>query len=229
MAIAYPPNWSVEEDAGRVAFVHPSDLPGVQISTLGSEFRATTAEQLRDDYYADLTKGCRDVELQWIDSDTYGGVAFEDLAALCENASGEVRFLYVAVGIQGQTKWAILVVDTDDYADNIDTFFNPMLATLNFGTGQAAAQAAPTLTVTPAEVKSGGTVTFQGTGFEPGVGYGVLITDESGQRTGYLEVDADGDGAFAGTIQVSSPGVRLVKVLFGGGDIVATARFVVVP
>lgn len=261
-AIAYPPDWTVEEDTASVAFVHPRGLPGVQISTLGSEFSATTAAQLRDDYYAELTQGCRDVQLQWTDSDTYGGVAFEDLAALCENSSGEVRFLYLAVGLQGSTKWAILIADTDDYADNIDTFFNPMLATLNFGAtaaapsqpsatptarAQATATRAPTprpqatstptpapqssatLTLSANTVAPGGTVEYVGTGFEPGLIYGLIITNEAGAVTLQDSVQADANGEFRGTITVGSAGTRLVSILFGGGDVVAVAILIVTP
>ncbi len=236
-AIAYPPDWVPSRGTRSVAFGHPNGLTGLQVGTRGEASGGKTLEQLRDDYAFELTNECREFRSQGTGTATYSGVQFADLGVSCMDTAGEVSIFYIAVGVQGRTIWAILAWDLiENFGDSVDNFFDPMLATLNLAAPQASAptltpvpQVGPVLTVTPSEVKSGNTVAFQGTQFEPGVNYGILITNENGQSTGYLAVDADANGEFVGTIQVGAPGVRLVKVLFGGGDIVATARFTITP
>ncbi|MFN8516127.1 MAG: hypothetical protein U0841_26775 [Chloroflexia bacterium] len=149
VAIAYPPDWSVEEDQDSITFVHPNGVTGVLISALGERAATLGLEQLREQYFTAVTAGCEKTKPQLGEEEQiYGGVVFISMGSECSMPDG-ARWFYIAVGIDRGRAWGILTVEkvAQVYA-SIDAYFDPMLASLNFG-GQAVASPSPAPTPSP--------------------------------------------------------------------------------
>ncbi|HET8628059.1 MAG TPA: hypothetical protein VFL91_11595 [Thermomicrobiales bacterium] len=133
-ALAYPPGWRVDEsDAAKgVVYVRsPQDNSiWLAISLDGSVQPGVGVDQLRDQFYHDVTQNCDQAGIDATRYNTVAGVTFASLSATCQQGTNLWEY-YIGAGLRGGVEWDFqmhaLYGQYNTYADQD---FSPMLDSL---------------------------------------------------------------------------------------------------
>jgi hypothetical protein len=140
-AIYYPANWTVDESHAHHGYIY-FYAPGVTAPTANATWMAvqTTGvrnpganlDALRDQYYKEqISDKYSQAAIQVTRNNNFSGMTFASVgAAYSEN--GNRCYAYLAAGLQDQVPWYFrLNSPNNDYEQNAETYFSPMLNSLN--------------------------------------------------------------------------------------------------
>ena len=116
---------------GRVEISAPT--PGVSL-TISVDLDRTNVsiDTLRDAQAKGIAGVCKASGVEGTDQETYSGVIFNELIQTCDYGSPPLFVFGIGVGLNNGYPWSFFVSSPyDDYNDNIDTYFQPILDTLN--------------------------------------------------------------------------------------------------
>jgi hypothetical protein len=133
-AIYYPPDWTVDASGvasdGQVEITAPTT--GVSLTMRVDTDRTNTSiDTLRDAQAKGIASVCKASGVEGTDQETYSGVIFNELIQTCDYGTPPLFVFGIGVGLNNSYPWAFFVSSPyDDYNDNIDTYFQPMLDSL---------------------------------------------------------------------------------------------------
>ncbi|HET8628195.1 MAG TPA: serine/threonine-protein kinase [Thermomicrobiales bacterium] len=131
--MAYPPGWTVDEsDAakGQISFESQDGII-VEISTEGKANPSANVDVLRDQYAKGLTQVCEQSATDFTRYSEFSGVTFASLATKCVY-KGQTYMYYIGAGLNNAVEWDFaLLCAYNQFDNNADQYYNPMLRTLN--------------------------------------------------------------------------------------------------
>ena len=140
MAIAHPPDWS---PVGSRTFLHPNGVTALDVARYQAKEDTSSPEELRASYLASATHGGAELRTLATSTATYDEILFAEVVAFCDYGDRR-RHLYLAVGLQeatawqGPMHWLLRATDApENFAASCETFFKPMLRTLQIGAASA--------------------------------------------------------------------------------------------
>jgi hypothetical protein len=135
-AIAYPPDWTVDESQlsnNLVYFFAPGADQSVfvVIATTAAPQASPNLDVLRDDWFQSRTRGCKQFAVEETGATMASGINFATVGATCDLPTG-LAYSYTGLGLRGTVPW-IFEFDApyDDFTAWQADVFDHMLATLN--------------------------------------------------------------------------------------------------
>lgn len=135
-AIAYPPNWTLDESkasSNQITFSAPGNAAIVQIGSTGKPARGANLDVERDAFFRSVSGFCTKTGVDQTGNEERSGIKFATLGATCDT-SGGLAYIFTGLGLNGtnQVPWFYnLITLYGNYQTANSTFFQPMLGTLN--------------------------------------------------------------------------------------------------
>jgi len=135
-AIAYPPNWTVDESQlgnNLVYFYAPGPEKDVfvVIATTAKPEENANLDVLRDRWFQSRTRGCSRFAIDQSGQEVQSGLTFATVGATCDLPTG-LAYSYTGLGVRGTVPWIFeFNAPYDRYAAMLVAIFRPMIATLN--------------------------------------------------------------------------------------------------
>ena len=138
--MAYPPDWRVDDTkVGQVIFSAPS---GNAIMTIEARSQRTTqtTDELRDTFARVAVQACVRSGTEATTQETISGISFGELVQTCDIPGQPLLAILVGAGLNNGYPWSFTAIGTYQNfnrtickctTSNVDTFFSPMLTTLN--------------------------------------------------------------------------------------------------
>jgi len=137
----YPPNWVVDESRaseGRIYFYAPGidkaydDGTWVLIATTGTATPGGNVDVLRDQYFNNEIKASYpEAGINITRNNQFSNITFASLGTNF-NSSNQLCFAYIGLGLNKSVPWRFRLNSLDaDYEDNLSTYFNDMISSLN--------------------------------------------------------------------------------------------------
>lgn len=136
-AIAYPPNWTVDEssaESGSVSFSSPDGTLLFLVNTTGKQDSNANIDVLRDTYATSFVRSfeCNKSGVEKTGNSTYSGVQFAFLLQTCDITGSPLKLWDVAAGLKNGVEWDYFFIsDYGTYNSNFSSYYGPMLSSLN--------------------------------------------------------------------------------------------------
>ena len=135
-AIAYPPNWTVDESQlndNLVYFYAPGADRSVfmVVATTAKPEENANLDVLRDRWFQSRTCGCSRSAVEQSGREELAGLTFATVGATCDLPTG-LAYSYTGLGVRGTVPWIFeFNAPYERYAATLAETFRPMIATLN--------------------------------------------------------------------------------------------------
>jgi hypothetical protein len=135
-AIAYPPDWTVDESQlsnNLVYFFAPvaDQSIFVIVATTGAPEGSVNLDVLRDRWFQSRTRGCTNFAIEQTGEEVLSGITFATVGATCDLPVG-LAYSYTGLGVRGTVPWIFeFNAPYDRYEEMLATAFRPMIETLN--------------------------------------------------------------------------------------------------
>jgi hypothetical protein len=141
--MAYPPGWQVDDsDAakGQIAFGPPDGQRALLIATSGTAQPGANIDVQRDAFYKEVTKSCSASGIEYTGQETLSGIVFAELIATCDKPGQALQAYTVGTGLNNGVEWDFVIISPYQSfnkntckcpAGDLETYFSPMLSTLN--------------------------------------------------------------------------------------------------
>jgi hypothetical protein len=137
----YPPDWTVDESRaseGRIYFYAPGvdkaydDSTWVLIATTGTAAPGGNIDVLRDQYFNNEIKASHpEAGINITRNNQFSNITFASLGTNF-NSNSDLCFAYIGLGLNKNVPWRFRLNSLDaDYDDNLSTYFNGMISSLN--------------------------------------------------------------------------------------------------
>lgn len=135
-AIAYPPDWTVDESQIGNNLVYffapvPDESIFVIVATTGAPGETTNLDILRDRWFQSRTRACPEAGIDQSGQEVLNGITYATVGATCDLPTG-LAYSYTGLGVRGTVPWIFeFNAPFDDYAAMLAAVFRPMIETLN--------------------------------------------------------------------------------------------------
>lgn len=135
-AIAYPPDWTVDESqlsSNLVYFFAPGADQSIflVIATTGAPEETINLDTLRDRWFQSRVRGCTNFAIEQTGQETLTGINFATVGATCDLPTG-LAYSYTGLGVRGTVPWIFeFNAPYELFAAELAASFRPMIASLN--------------------------------------------------------------------------------------------------
>lgn len=135
-AIAYPPDWTVDESqlsSNLIYFFAPGQDQSIflVIATTGMAEGAVNLDVLRDRWIQSRLRGCDQFAIDQSGQEELHGITYATVGATCDLPTG-LAYSYTGLGVRGAVPWIFeFNAPYERYEATLAEVFRPMIQTLN--------------------------------------------------------------------------------------------------
>jgi hypothetical protein len=136
-AIAYPPDWTVDESQLQSSNLVYFFAPGADqniflvIATTGAPEESPNLDVLRDRWFQARVRGCTKFATDQTGQEMLNGITFATIGATCDLPTG-LAYSYTGLGVRGTVPWIFeFNAPYELYEAELAAHFRPMIASLN--------------------------------------------------------------------------------------------------